>query len=69
MWSKNATEDIFLSKYNALRATYNMSINKKDPVVTFFSIEHANWSSISGVMRGRSWKIEFGKLKIGVLAL
>ena len=35
-------------------------------VVTFFGKEHVNWSSISGVIMGRSWKIEFGKLKIGV---
>ena len=38
-------------------------------VAIYFGKEHVNWSSISGVMRGRSWKIEFGKLKIGVLAL
>ena len=35
-------------------------------VVTFFGKEHVNWSSNIGVMMGRSWKIEFGKLKIGV---
>ena len=35
-------------------------------VVTFFGKEHVNWSSISGVMIRRSWKIKFGKLKIGV---
>ena len=35
-------------------------------VVTFFGKEHVNWSSISGVMKWRSWKIKFGKLKIGV---
>ena len=34
-------------------------------VVTFFGKEHVNWSSISGVMIGRSWKIQFEKLKIG----
>ena len=38
-------------------------------VVTFFDKEHVNWSSNSGVMIGRSWKIEFGKLKIGWLDL
>ena len=31
-------------------------------VVIFFGKEHVNWSSISGVMRGRSWKIKFGKI-------
>ena len=31
-----------------------------------FYKEHVNWSSISGVMIRRSWKIKFGKLKIGV---
>ena len=31
-------------------------------VVTFFGKEHLNWSSISGVMIGRSWTIEFGKI-------
>ena len=30
-------------------------------VVTFFGKEHVNWSSISGVMIGRSWTIKFGK--------
>ena len=35
-------------------------------VVTFFGKDHVNWSSISGVMIRRSWKIKFGKLKIGV---
>ena len=30
-------------------------------VVTFFGKEHVNWSRISGVMIGRSWKIEIGK--------
>ena len=35
-------------------------------VVTFFGKEHVNWSSIRGVMKWRSWKIKFGKLKIGV---
>ena len=35
-------------------------------VVIFFGKEHVNWSSISGDMMGRSWKIEFGKLNIGV---
>ena len=34
-------------------------------VVTFFGKELVNWSSISGVMIGRSWKIQFEKLKIG----
>ena len=38
-------------------------------VVTFFGKEHVNWSSISGVMKGWSWKIKFGKIKSGVLAL
>ena len=27
-------------------------------VVTFFGKEHVNWSSISGVMKGRSWTIK-----------
>ena len=31
-------------------------------VVTFFGKEHVNWSSISGVMIGRSWTIKFGKI-------
>ena len=31
-------------------------------VVTFFGKDHVNWSSINGVMIGRSWKIKFGKL-------
>ena len=31
-------------------------------VVTFFGKEHLNWSSISRVMIGRSWTIEFGKI-------
>ena len=35
-------------------------------VVIFFGKEHANRSNISGVMIGLSWKIKFGKLKIGV---
>ena len=35
-------------------------------VVTFFGKEHVNWSSINGVMIGRSLNIKFGKLKIGV---
>ena len=35
-------------------------------LVTFFSKEHVNWSSIGWVMIGRNWKIKFGKLKIGV---
>ena len=35
-------------------------------VVTFFGKDHVNWSSINEVMIGRSWKINFGKLKIGV---
>ena len=35
---------------------------------TFFDKEHAKWSSISGVMIKRSWKIKFGKLKIDALA-
>ena len=35
--------------------------------VTFFSKEHVNWSNNSGVIIGRSWIINFGKLKIGVL--
>ena len=30
-------------------------------VVTFFGKEHVNWSRISGVMIGRSCKIEIGK--------
>ena len=34
-------------------------------VVTFFGKEHVNWSSFGGVMIGRSWKIQFEKLKIG----
>ena len=38
-------------------------------VVTFFGKEHVNWSNNSGDMIGRSCKINFGKLKIGVLAL
>ena len=37
-------------------------------VVLVFGKEHANWSNISGVMIGWSWKIKFGKIKIGVLA-
>ena len=28
-------------------------------VVTFFGKEHVNWSSISGVILGRSWTIKF----------
>ena len=35
-------------------------------VVTFFGKDHVNWSNINGVMIGRSWKIKFGKFKIGV---
>ena len=35
-------------------------------VVIFFGKEHFNWSSINGVKVGRSQKIKFGKLKIGV---
>ena len=35
-------------------------------VVIFFGKEHINWSSISGDMMRRSWKIKFGKLNIGV---
>ena len=35
-------------------------------VVTFFGKEHVNWSSISGVMIGRSWTIKFGKCKFWV---
>ena len=35
-------------------------------VVTFFGKDHVNWSSINEVMIGRSGKINFGKLKIGV---
>ena len=35
-------------------------------IVIFFGKEHVNWSSISGVMIGRSWQTKFGKLKIGV---
>ena len=35
-------------------------------VVTFFGKNHVNWSTINEVMIGRSWKINFGKLKIGV---
>ena len=31
-------------------------------VVIFFGKEHANWSSISGVMIGLSWKIKFRKI-------
>ena len=31
-------------------------------VVKFFGKEHVNWSSISGVMIGRSWTIKFGKI-------
>ena len=38
-------------------------------VVIFYGKEHVNWFRISGVMIGRSWKIEFGKLKIGWLDL
>ena len=38
-------------------------------VVTFFGKEHVNWSSNSGVMMERSWKIEFEKIKIGWLDL
>ena len=34
-------------------------------VITFFGKEHVNWSSFGGVMIGRSWKIQFEKLKIG----
>ena len=33
LWTKNACEHIFWYKNSALRATYIMSINKKDPVV------------------------------------
>ena len=32
-------------------------------VVTFFGKDHANWSNISGVLIGWSWKVMFGKLK------
>ena len=35
-------------------------------VVIFFGKEHVNWSSVSGDVMGRSWKIEFGKLNIFV---
>ena len=35
-------------------------------VVLVFGKEHADWSNIGGVMIGWSWKIKFGKLKIGV---
>ena len=38
-------------------------------VVTFFGKEHVNWSSKSGVIMERSWKIEFEKIKIGWLDL
>ena len=31
-------------------------------VVLVFGKEHANWSNISGVRIGWSWKIEFGKI-------
>ena len=31
-------------------------------VVLVFGKEHANWSNISGVMIGWSWKIKFGKI-------
>ena len=34
-------------------------------VVIFFGKKHVNWSSFGGVMIGRSWKIQFKKLKIG----
>ena len=35
-------------------------------VVTFFGKDHVHWFSINEVMIGRSWKIKFGKFKIGV---
>ena len=34
-------------------------------VVTFFGKKHVNWSSFGRAMIGRSWKIQFEKLKIG----
>ena len=34
LWTKNASEHIFWCNNSALRATYIMSINKKDPVVS-----------------------------------
>ena len=38
-------------------------------VVLVFGKEHANWSNISGVMIGWSWKVMFGKVEMGVFAL
>ena len=52
-----------------LRQKWMISSCSPWKIVTFFGKEHVNWPSNSGVMIGRSSKINFGKLKIGVLAL
>ena len=38
---------------------YVVACEKK---IHFFGKEHVNWSSVSGVMIGRSWTNKFGKI-------